>query len=57
MSNDWLTPTDLYKEFDISISTQKNHRKNKILPYSKLGNKIFYSREKIYNALENHSIT
>lgn len=54
--NRWLTPTDLYKEFDISQSTQKTLRKNNILKYSKIGNKIFYDRTILNNILENHQV-
>jgi len=53
--NDWLKPKDLEEEFGIKVNTQASLRSNKKIPYSKVGNFIFYSREKINAWIESHS--
>ncbi len=50
----WLTPEDLEAEFGIKTTTQANMRSEKRIPYSKIGNFVFYSREKLYKWLEEH---
>lgn len=49
---DWLTPMDLELELGIKISTQNKMRMSKRIPYSKIGQKVFYNREKINQWLE-----
>jgi len=51
---DWLTPEDLEAEFGIKATTQANMRSEKRIPYSKIGNFIFYSRKKLYKWFEEH---
>ena len=46
-AKEWLSPTDINTEFGISISTQNKLRMKKAIPYSKIGQKIFYSRDEI----------
>lgn len=44
---EWITPLEFHKEFGICISTQNKMRMAKKIPYSKIGQKVFYNREKI----------
>jgi len=54
-NNDWLNPKKFEEEFGISESTQARYRSDKKIPYSKMGNFIYYSRAKIYAWFEQHS--
>ncbi len=51
---DWLTPKDVETEFGIKTTSQANMRSEKRIPYSKMGNFIFYSRKKLYEWFEKH---
>lgn len=55
-NTDWMNPQQLFQEFGMAHSTQAKYRQNKTIPYSKVGGFIFYSRKKIYQWLEKHSI-
>jgi len=46
-TKEWITPPEFHQEFGICISTQNKMRMAKTVPYSKIGNKVFYNREKI----------
>lgn len=48
VKKEWLSPLDLEKEFGIKISTQNKMRMRKVLPYSKIGKFVRYSRTKIH---------
>ena len=52
----YLNTKELRAEFGIAESTQAKYRKQKSIPFSKLGGFIFYSREKIYEWIDNHSV-
>ena len=52
----WLNPDELAAEFGIAKSTQALKRKQKVIPYSKQGNFVFYDRRKIDAWLEQHTI-
>ena len=54
---EWLNPQELREEFGFSIPTQDRYRKEKAIPYSKVGRNIRYSRTKIHEWLQNHAIT
>jgi len=54
-NNKWLNTKELACEYGIALSTQAKYRKNKFIPYIKLGGFIRYSREKIDDWLESHS--
>lgn len=56
-TNLWMNPQDLHSEFGISTSTQNKLRMKKTIPFSKIGNKIFYSREKINAWIENAEVS
>ena len=45
--NNWLSVSDLTKEYGLTKQIQSSWRFRKILPYSKIGHTIRYSREKI----------
>jgi hypothetical protein len=52
----WLTIKDFEEEFGVASSTQAKMRKEKVLPYSKLGGFVFYDRHLIDKVLEDHTI-
>jgi len=54
-NGNWLNTTTLEEEFGIAKSTQAKYRSKKLIPYSKKGGFIFYSRKKIYEWLEQDS--
>lgn len=54
---EWLKPKDFLEEFGMALSTQAKYRKEKGLPYSKIGGFVLYSRKKINEWLEAHTIT
>ena len=56
VKKEWLSTIELEKEFGIKISTQNKMRMAKKLPYSKFGKKVFYSRSKINQMLENAEV-
>ncbi len=54
---DWWTPMDLELELGIKISTQNKMRMSKRIAYSKIGQKVFYNREKINQWLEDAEVS
>lgn len=44
----WLSPKDLFEQFGIALPTQAKYRMEKKIPYSKIGNKIFYKLSDIH---------
>lgn len=56
MQKRWLTIKDFEEEFGVASSTQAKMRRDKVLPYSKLGGFVFYDRNAIDKVLENHTI-
>ncbi len=44
---DWLSIQEMTEEFGLSKSMQAEYRMAKKIPYTKLGRKILYSREKL----------
>ncbi len=53
---EWLSQLGLEAEFGIKVSTQNKMRMAKILPYSKFGKRVFYSRSKINKMLEDSEV-
>jgi len=53
---EWLSPVDLEKEFGIKTSTQAKMRMKGVLPYSKVGKFVKYSRTKINQMFENAEV-
>ncbi len=53
---EWLSPKELEEEFGIKISTQNKMRMAKIIPYSKLGKFVRYSRTKINQMLKDAEV-
>ncbi len=54
--NDWLTPKQLFAEFGIALGTQAEWRSQRFIPYSKVRNRILYSRKKINKMFEDNAI-
>ena len=44
---DWLSIDEVTEEFGFSRTMQSEYRKEGKIPYSKLGRKILYSRERL----------
>ncbi len=53
---EWLSPLELEEEFGIKVSTQNKMRMKKIIPYSKLGKFVKYSRTKINQMFEDAKV-
>jgi len=49
---EWLRPKELEEEYGIPIETQDVMRKEKAIPFSKLGTIIIYNRSKINKWIE-----
>jgi hypothetical protein len=49
---EWLRPKELEEEYGIPIETQDVMRKEKAIPFSKLGTIIIYNRTKINKWIE-----
>lgn len=43
LTGEWLITEDVMKKLSCSLSTVKNQRKKKLLPFSKVGGLIFYN--------------
>lgn len=56
-NTEWISPKAFCEEFGMALSTQAKYRREKGLPYSKIGGFILYSRTKIYEWLYKHTIT
>jgi len=54
--NTWLTPAQLHSEYGISITKQNRIRREKKIPFSKIGNAIMYKRTEIEAWLDDHKI-
>lgn len=52
----WLTPKELFEEFGIALATQASYRMKKIIPYSKIGSKIFYKLSDIHRWIEDAKV-
>ena len=48
----WLDRQDLLQLFHVSVRTLQKWRSNGILPYSKIGNKIYYRRSDVEAMLQ-----
>ncbi len=53
-NKDWLNTQQLMQEFGIALSTQAKYRREKKIPYSKIGGFVYYSRAKINEWIESH---
>jgi len=56
VKKEWLSPLELENEFGIKRSTQNKMRMKKILPYSKIGKFVRYSRARINQMLEDAEV-
>ena len=55
-TKEWLNPQEFKDEFGFSIPTQDRMRRERNVPYTKVGRNIRYSRTKINEWLENHEV-
>lgn len=54
--NTWLTPEQLTKEYSISKRNQERLRAERLIPYSKIGRLVRYSRTEIDAWLSHHKV-
>ncbi len=52
----WLSPKELFEQFGIALPTQASYRMKKIIPYSKIGSKIFYKLSDIHLWIDNAKV-
>jgi hypothetical protein len=50
----WCDSDDVCKTFHISPRTLRNYRKSGLIPFSKMGGRVYYRISDIYEYLENH---
>ena len=55
-ASDWMNPDKLFEDYFISKSTQAKLRMKKLIPYSKIGSMVFYSRTLIDQWLLDHKV-
>ena len=56
IQKEWLTPKDLFEDYEISTSTQAKMRMDRKIPFSKIGKYIRYSRNEINKWLQDHRV-
>ena len=49
---DWVDSQDVMQKFHISVRTLQNWRTNRLLPYSRIGGKIYYRKSDILIVLQ-----
>ncbi|MCR4801092.1 MAG: helix-turn-helix domain-containing protein [Bacteroidales bacterium] len=52
LSDDWLDNQDVTMQLHISLRTLQELRSKGVIPYTKLGNKVYYRRADIENLLK-----
>ncbi len=56
LKKDWLTPEELQAEYGFSKSRQAKLRMDRLIPFSKIGSYVRYSREAINQWLEDAKV-
>jgi len=56
VKKDWLNPKELHEEFGISITKQNRYRREKKIPFTKLGNATLYKRVQIESWLDDNRV-
>lgn len=56
MQKRWINPKEFKEEFGMSENTQSTMRKEKKIPYSKIGGFVYYDRALINTWLEKHNV-
>lgn len=56
MEDSWLTTLEVCKLLQVCKKTLQNYRDLGILPFSKIGNKIYYKQSDIQKCLEDHYV-
>ncbi len=52
----WLTTEDFEEEFKVGYKTQEKMRKERRMPFSKFGGRVYYDRKLIDKTLEEHIV-
>ncbi len=52
----WLSPKELYEEYGISITKQNRIRRERKIPFSKIGKAVMYKRVEIEAWLDDHKV-
>lgn len=52
----WLTPKELFTEFEFSIDNQAKMRMDRKIPFNKIGKYIRYDRIELNKWLESHAV-
>mgnify|MGYP002633148646 CR=1 FL=1 len=52
----WLIPKELDEEYKVSITKGNRLRREKKIPFSKIGNAVMYKRSDIEAWLDNHKV-
>ena len=53
---EWINPKEFEEEFGISIPTQDRWRRERYIPFSRVGRNIRYSRTRINEWFKDHDI-
>lgn len=53
-SNEWLGTSQVASLLDVTPRTLQNYRDNGLLPFSKVGSKIYYRRSDVERHLQDH---
>ena len=56
IKKDWLNPKELEAEFGFSITSQNRWRREKTIPFSKVGSRVMYSRTEINDWLHSNKV-
>jgi len=57
LEDTWLDVHEVFQLLKISKRTLQNYRDNGIIPYSKIGGKIYYKASDIQHHLESHYVS
>lgn len=52
----WLNPKQLHMEYGISITKANRLRRERKIPFSKIGNAVMYKRSEVEAWLDDHKI-
>lgn len=55
-NNRWIRPKEFEEEFGVTMETQSKWRRDKKIPFSKIGGFVFYDRNLIDKWIESHSV-
>jgi hypothetical protein len=55
-SDDWVSGKEVMEMLGISSKTLQNYRDRRVIPFSKIGKKIYYNKKEIDKLLNNKQI-